>query len=281
MTKLPERAQSLYFSPTGNTKKILEAISRGVGFPSAKAIDITSKKSRDAWSGEIEGNLLLVGVPVWHSTFPAVVLPTLKKLNGEGRYAVPVAVCGHAKYGACLPQVAGILKKQGFKIVAAGNFVAQHSYATDESPLGRGRPDEVDLNKAKEFGRRIASKLKSDVSEVVSIYGDTAYIQIYQEGDVSAQGRMLAESYHAFIKVLASPELNERCSGCQICADSCSTGAIDADTLLIDDAKCTRCWACVTNCPRGLLQKYISPKNPALPWFREQTVHRGEPQTYL
>jgi ferredoxin len=283
MVKLPKRAQSLYFSATGNTKKIIGAISKGLDIPLAQPIDITSKKSRETWLGEIEGDMLLVGIPVWHSTFPAVVLPTLKKLNGEGRYAVPVAVCGHAKFGACLPQVAGILKKQGFKIVAAGNFIGQHSYATDESPLGNGRPDEDDLSKARQFGRRIISKLKTDSSEVCSIVhnSDTACIQIYQEGNTSAQGRMLAESYYPFFRVLIQPDAKELCSRCNKCAESCPTGAIDADTLQIDNKICTRCWACVTNCPQGFLQKFISSESPARQWFKEQAVHRGEPQTYL
>jgi ferredoxin len=250
-----KKVQSLYFSPTGNTKKIIEAVSEGLSIPHSTPIDITSKRSRETWPGEVEGDLLLVGVPVWHSTFPAVVLPTLKKLKGEGRYAVPVAVCGHAKFGACLPQVAGILKKQGFKIVAAANFIGEHSYATDESPIGRGRPDDRDLWKAAQFGRRIISKLKTYATEVVSLWRDNAYVQIYAEGSISTQGSMLFESYHPLIYVVVSPDVRERCGSCGNCGEVCPTGAMDADAHVINEAVCTRCWACVLKCPQGLLHK--------------------------
>ena len=51
--------QCLYFSPTGNTKKTVEAIAKGIGLPEANSIDLTRPKQRDLWSGSYEGDLLI------------------------------------------------------------------------------------------------------------------------------------------------------------------------------------------------------------------------------
>jgi hypothetical protein len=125
----------------------VEAFTSGLGMPLVKPIDITLPKNRDKWSGEIEGDILVVGVPNYASSFPAVIYSSLKKLSGNGRNAVPIAVCGGVYVGNCLCEVAGILRTQGFKIPAAANFIAQHSFATDKIPLNKGRTRDVDSDR--------------------------------------------------------------------------------------------------------------------------------------
>jgi ferredoxin len=46
-----------------------------------------------------------------------------------------------------------------------------------------------------------------------------------------------------------------KCLGCGICVDSCSTGAIlmDNDKAVIDNEKCTNCGECVEICPQGVI----------------------------
>jgi flavodoxin len=92
------KVQCLFFSPTGNTRKVVEAISKGTGYPQAKPIDLTLPKQRESWSGKIDGDMLIVGVPVYSSTFPAVIYGSLKKLKGRGMF-------GRNKWN---PQDAGI-----------------------------------------------------------------------------------------------------------------------------------------------------------------------------
>ncbi|MCH5138842.1 hypothetical protein JMF89_16870 [Clostridiaceae bacterium UIB06] len=48
-----------------------------------------------------------------------------------------------------------ITKKSGFKVAAAGLFIGEHSFSTEETPIAKGRPNYEDLNKAKEFGENI------------------------------------------------------------------------------------------------------------------------------
>jgi ferredoxin/flavodoxin len=277
-----KKVQNLFFSPTGSTKKVLEAISKGIGLPTTKAIDLTLPKQRETWSGTVDGDLIIVGVPVYRGTFPAVVLPYLKKLNGSGKLAVPIAVCGNVRMGTCLAEMSGILRKQDFTILAAGNFIGQHSFATDDYPLGIGRPDEDDLRKATEFGRQVGGKIKAgDLNDITSFHGGNCLIRLYVGGNPEAQGSGLPERWHPLIKVSVIEHGKEHCDKCNSCAESCPTGAINADSLQIDDVACVRCFACVPVCPLGLMQKVVSYDPELDSWFKVQEKYRGEPLVFL
>lgn len=277
-----KKIQSLYFSPTGNTRKILEAISEGIGLPTIKDIDLTLPKQRETWSDTTEGDLIIVGVPVYRGTFPAVILPYLKKLNGSNKLAIPVAVCGNVRMGTCLAEMCGILRKQNFTILAAGNFIGQHSFVTDDYHLGVGRPDENDLRKAREFGRRIGMKLEAaDFNDITSFHAGNCFIRLYVNGNPDAQGSGLPERWHPLIKVSVVDHGKENCSHCKICAESCPTGAINVDTLQIDDVNCLRCFACVSACPLELVRKVVSYDSELDSWFKLQQKYRGEPLVFL
>jgi len=82
---------------------------------------------------------------------------------------VPVAVCGNCKMGSCLSEISSIIKKQGFTISAAGNFVGEHTYASDDYRLGTGRPDMDDLKKAYDLWKKIAGKISSNPTDITSM----------------------------------------------------------------------------------------------------------------
>jgi len=271
--------QSLYFSPTGNTKKVLEAISKGIGLPVAKPIDLTLPRKRESWSGTVESDLVIIGLPVYASSFPSLILPFLKKLDGMGRWAVPVAVCGNVQMRTCLADLAGVLKTQGFMIPAAGNFVGEHSFATEDLPLGSGRPDERDLRKAVNFGKKIASKMQINPTDITSLRGGMVWIRQYLTGSVEAQGSSFLERYSQIIRV--SEQDRNHCENCQKCVESCPTGAIDAKTLQISDRACIRCFACTYVCPSGTKQKVVEPDPELWAWFLKQGSVRAEPQIFL
>jgi ferredoxin/flavodoxin len=280
-----KKVQSLYFSPTGNTKKVIEAISRGINLPSAKAIDLTHPKQRDAWSGEFEADLLLVGVPVYGSTYPSIMLPSLKKLKGDGRFAVPIAVCGNCKMGTALAELSGILKRQGFTIPAAGNFIGEHSFATEDYRLGTGRPDAEDLRKALDFGKKIAFKVRTEPSDITSVYGSNLHIQCYVFGSLEAQGykndyRSLKPGQSDARVIVTRTDMNQ-CINCMVCVESCPTGAINPNTIEIDDLACLRCFQCTRICPPNILQKQMVPLPDLGAWWKIQEKRRGEPLTFI
>ena len=108
-----EWVQCLYFSPTGSTRKIVETVAAGTGMRQVPSVDITTPSQRQLWSGEIEGDLLVVGIPVYGGIPPALVLEPLAQLNGNGAWAVPIAVCGNVRMGTCLAELCRGAAKAG------------------------------------------------------------------------------------------------------------------------------------------------------------------------
>ena len=190
--------QCLYFSPTGSTRKIVETIAKGMGIPVSAPISITTPQERKAFTGQVDGEILIVGIPVYVGTFPSFVLSPLHKLDGTGRWALPIAVCGNVRMGTCLAELCGILKRQGFKIPAAGNFIAQHSFACENFLMGKGRPDVDDLHKATEFGQRVIRKISKNGEDIVYQYGGNTYIRQHRSRGFRATGNRSSSACSSF-----------------------------------------------------------------------------------
>jgi ferredoxin len=64
MTAKPVNSvQSLYFSPTESTRRIVETVAKGTGIRARNPISITTPQESDYFPGQIDGDLLFVGVP--------------------------------------------------------------------------------------------------------------------------------------------------------------------------------------------------------------------------
>jgi ferredoxin len=272
--------QCLYFSPTGSTKKIVETIAKGTGKPVKTSINITTPNQRDTFNGQIEGDLLIVGVPVYTGDHPSIIRSSLSKIDGSGRWALPVAVCGNVRMGTCLAELCGLLKKQGFIIPAAGNFIAQHSFACVDFPIGKGRPDDDDLVKAMEFGQRVVEKIAENPEDITSRYRSNLYIRMYVSGSNEAEGfSRLGGRHSPFIRV--SEHDDELCQECGSCVEVCPTGAIDEHSYRIADDLCIRCFACTNVCPSGAKEKVVNPNEELSAWFKHRAKERGEPLLFF
>ena len=280
ITEAAKSVQCLFFSPTGSTRKIAETVAMGTGLPASAPISITTPRDRDSFSGQIEGDLLIVGVPVYAGRFPALILPPLGKVEGTGRWALPVAVCGNVRMGTCLAELCVVLKRQGFTIPAAGNFVAQHSFACEGFPIAKGRPDQEDLRQAAEFGRRVAGKIAQDPEDITCVYGKSLYIRMYVSGSTEATGfASMGARHRATIRV--SEHNAQLCDDCGRCVEVCPAGCIDPESYLIEDETCVRCFACTSVCVPGAKTKDVQPVEHLAAWFRHRSGERGEPLLFF
>ena len=279
-TKKVNTVQCLYFSPTGSTKKIVETIAKGTEKPVKRPINITTPKKRDKFNGQISGDLLIVGVPVYTGDHPSMIQASISKIDGNGLWALPVAVCGNVRMGTCLAELCGLLKKQGFTIPAAGNFIAQHSFACEDFPIGKGRPDESDLGKAMEFGRRVIEKISNNPEDITSRYRSNMYIRMYVSGSIEAEGFSgLGKRHSPFIRVSEHDDMV--CQECGLCVEVCPTGSIDENTYRVSDDLCIRCFACVNICPSGVKEKVVKPNEELSAWFEHRSLERGEPLLFF
>jgi len=225
----------IYFSPTKTTKRILESIAEGFGSTSHQHRDATySNVSNDDTFCEDE--ICVIGSPVYAGRLPSTFLSRISHIKGHGRWAVVVVVYGNRDFEDALVELYDFVLAHGFKPIAVGAFIGEHSYSTVQFPLSQGRPDFSDLTKAMNFGKSLLSKVTSESKEMVimeaSIPGNRPYKPIIQ-----------------IMNVAPFTDL-QSCTMCHSCVFVCPVHAITtSNPSASDDHECIRCCACIKACP--------------------------------
>ena len=149
-----------YFSPTGTTKKVVESIAETIGAKDVKEIDLTKPDIMTKEVGEIKEGLAILGAPVYAGRVPAEAAKRFEKVKGNGIPAVVVVVYGNREYEDALLELRDIAVRQGFKPIAGGAFIGEHSFSSDVTPLAAGRPDGQDIDIARDLGEKLAVQMK-------------------------------------------------------------------------------------------------------------------------
>ena len=232
------KTEIIYFSATGTTQKIVNAIADGLQCETIVS-DITLEEDRlNHKPGDFD--LTVLAFPVYGERIPNFLYDCLEKLDGGGRPLAGVAVYGNMGFGVSLQQYAAIAKSNHFQLIAAAALVGQHTYASAHAPVGFDRPDESDLKQAMEFGLNIREKLDSGRLETIGV-------------PACAVTKILSKLPDGGVRhIIRQPSVDHcACNNCGACAARCPVGAIDRATLAIDEKKCLRCCACVQACPQN------------------------------
>lgn len=234
--------QSVYYTASGTTRKIFDAIAKGSGLEVLDSVDLSKSETRESFDGKVKGDLLLVGSPVYIGTVPSIALGAFSKLQGEGRWAVPVGIYGTRSAGDYVPELAGLLRRCGFKILGGAEFVAEHSWAHKMAPAGIGRPDDKDLAVAVGFGVKLGQKM--DAPSEASIESKSLrYSDRYWEDRAK-----WPENKINFL--VAAPKIDQKkCIDCGNCVEVCPVNAVNPEIYVSDKKLCTRCAACTKVCP--------------------------------
>ncbi|SCZ81534.1 EFR1 family ferrodoxin [Acidaminobacter hydrogenoformans] len=223
----------IYFSPTGNTKKVVEAVGAGLG-NAENVYDLTLVKGRAAALAFGSEDVVVFGAPVYAGRIPELMEHWMEKLKGEGTLAVPVVVYGNRDYEDALIELRDLMAARGFQCVAGGAFVGEHSYT---ELVATGRPDIEDLDGAKAFGRETAAYINSLMTS-----GGQVNISLNVSGSLPYKERKATPPM--------APVTSDACTSCGICASFCPTSAIDfMDFSKIEAEKCLRCCSCIRKCP--------------------------------
>lgn len=252
-----ETSYLCYFSPTGTSRRVAEAVGRGLDASRTVVCDATHEAAACAAARE---DIAVFAVPVYGGHAAPTALQRLEAVRGSGTPAVVIVLYGNRAYERAARELADFVAARGFVPVAAAAFVGEHSYSTTRCPIAAGRPDAADCTDAEAFGRAAAAKLAA--GEVRAI--DAAQLPTVRSGMLATWrfvrfvlGYRRRQRRHP--QRVAVETSADRCVHCGRCVTLCPTGAVAAgDELHTDAAKCIRCCACVKGCPAGA-RSYDSP----------------------
>ena len=210
-----------HFSPTGGTKKVADAIAAGFNTPVVE-MDLTTEDSTITLG---EHDALMAVLPVYAGRVPQISLERLSALKGNGQKAVAVVVYGNREYDDALLETKDALEANGFQVIAAAAFIAEHSIVRS---IATGRPDAEDEAICRQFAVEVMEK--ADVAAPVKVPGNTPYKELKPS------------AFH--------PAANETCVKCGACAEQCPLGAIPlANPSQTNHDLCINCMRCVQVCP--------------------------------
>lgn len=257
----PETIVTTYFSPTGTSKKVADAIANGLGAQSNETLDLTSGSVEKRHFSADE--FCIFSFPVYAGRVASQAVERMEGITAKGTPAVAVVLYGNREYEDALLELKNLLSEKGFNIVGAAAFIGEHSFSTPTNPVAPGRPDEQDIEKALRFGQQIAQK-DSGIQGDLTIPGNFPYKDGMQKNPVS-------------------PEVDhDKCVLCGTCQGVCPVGAVSMDERVTLDGKlCILCCACIKNCPEQALAMTAPPMIEKAQWLSTNYSARKEPELFL
>lgn len=239
----------LTFSPTGTSSTVAHAIASGTGIAETYTLDVTYEQAEAQELGQ--DTLAIVSVPVYGGHVAPLALKRLEQVYGHNTPAVAAVVYGNRHYENALNQLSDFLDSRGFRVVAAGTFIGEHSYSTPKTPIAVGRPNAEDVIFAETFGAAVMHKLSQYPASPAI---DVSYIETPSQDSESMMSfkQTVIGWMQQGVPMPSAPQVNTGlCTACGTCVDSCPTHAIPADSPNTTETDtCIKCCACVKACPQ-------------------------------
>lgn len=239
---------AVWFSGTGTTEKVVTSVARAMAETlnaeyQTFSFNLPQARETDLSFGPEE--LVVLGVPVYAGRVPNLLLPYIQdKVKGSDTLAVPLVLYGNRNFDDGLIELRNVMFVNGFRPIAAGAFVGEHSFSR---VLGAGRPDEQDMALALKLAQKAAQRAAAPDTipdAPVAVAGQDPIRPYYTPRD--RYGQPIRDFLKA--KPVTDPD---KCVKCGLCARLCPMGSIDFDDVSRVTGKCIKCCACVKKCPKG------------------------------
>ncbi len=271
-----KKVWAVYFSATGTTKKVVQALAEQIACEMRLAwetFDFTLPTARENMPSVAAKDVVVFGMPVYAGRVPNLMLNYLTGVKGNGALCIPIVLYGNRDFDDALLELKDILRGNGFLPVAAAAFVGEHAFS---NILAKGRPDDRDMEDVANFAHAAAGKIMGLRS--------AAEIDVMVDGTPYPYRGYFKPRDHAGNPIdirKVFPRTREACDDCKLCADICPMGAIDDEDVRAYTGICIKCGACVKRCPRKAKyyddEGYLNHKQE----LEETLVLRAESKTFL
>lgn len=236
----------LYFSATYTTRKIVRLLGKELASEVVEYDMIKNPVLEEVILSE--NDLLLVGMPVYAGRIPPLAVSAVNQFKGNRSPAVITCVYGNREYDDALLELKDLVVENGFKVVSAAAFIAQHAIFPK---VGMSRPDDEDNKEIILFAQKTKDLLNS-IDSVATL------------PEIAVPGN---RPYKMPGSIPIYPSGNKKCDECGTCVHLCPTHAIPEDNprKTIKD-KCITCGRCIVVCPQdsrhfgGLIYKAAKSK---------------------
>ncbi|WP_428898088.1 4Fe-4S dicluster domain-containing protein [Parelusimicrobium proximum] len=259
------KLSKIHFSPSGTTKAFIDNFATYSAKEQQEFDLLKHPPKEEVHLGPMD--LVLVGMPVFAGRIPEAAAKALEKFKGDRTGVIPLVIYGNRDYDDALLELKNILEKNGFILLGAAAFIAEHSIFPS---VAKGRPDAHDYAAIKDFDSKITTYINS--------------IETAAEHKHTKLGTIKGSfPYREPASIPLKPSADSKCTKCGECAKICPAGAIPADKPKSTiKSKCVSCTACIHVCPvkarafRGVLYKLAG-------WIfnRKYGSVRKEPEYYI
>ncbi|MBD3345684.1 MAG: hypothetical protein GF401_11540 [Chitinivibrionales bacterium] len=260
----------IYFSQTGNTKKVAATIADAFSNQkhNVKLIALKSASHEDIVSSDLFG----IGCPCFSSQAPT---PSKKFINGlpflSQKKAFVFATSGAAP-GRVLYDLSYLIRKRGAIII--GGFLSRGTlYHPAPCLLGRipNRPNDEDLSRAKRFANAINRHILNNKSGLISESHHTTLKR--KNGFYDLVALICRDSFLRF--ALPKPKHNiQKCNKCGLCAKECPMDNITLNPFPVVSTECIRCYRCLAVCPQKAFNANWWQGNIAIQFFYNTVFER-------
>jgi len=240
------KLKRLYFSATGRTKKILDALTMSlqedVDMISIEDINMTEKETRDKPLTLKKDEVVMIGVPVYAGRIPNILKRFFKTFRAEGNKAIIFVSYGNRQYDDAVVELNALATDSGCVVVGAGAFIGQHAFS---DILAHGRPDHEDLQVIRDFSKAMAKKIRAESMEPLlaeTIKGEEPIRPYYTPRDIDGQ----ALNFKPIVPSIS----DERCNQCGICVAICPMQSLEINEKVYVKGACIKCCACVKACSK-------------------------------
>ncbi|MFC2070913.1 EFR1 family ferrodoxin [Chloroflexota bacterium] len=251
----------IYYSMSGNTKKIAQAIHSGMS-QLGEQCDIA--RLRDVNTQDLEGyDLIGLGSPVINQKEPPNVTGFIQRslVSVDGKHGF--VFCTHgASPCRYLSNVVPAMIQRGLTIVGWNDWFGSAFYPVIPKPyLTDGHPDAIDLKEAEDFGREMAERSQSiyqgNTQLIPAFPKGREYDELYEPSE--AKPWVFPETME-YGKVMRSTKFNINAKKCRYpkcthCIDNCPAGNIGHSTYgPVFYSSCALCFLCEQTCPQAAIE---------------------------